>query len=67
MSVSRETYIITASDVQSLVSQMNFFLARIADRLDQIEALRGKAQMRGELQIIDPDTNAVLHGFTDGS
>jgi len=70
MAISREFIGLTMADVedpQRLVHQMNFIFGRLMDRIDQLEAIRGKAQIRGELQIIDPDTETVVGGFTDGS
>jgi hypothetical protein len=70
MSISREVIRLSAEDLSDPVrgaDRLNFVLAHISDRLDQLEALRGKAQVRGHLQIIDPDTGTVVGGFTDGS
>jgi len=70
MAISREYMGLTLADVEDpdlLVNRVNFILGRLMDRIDQLEAIRGKAQIRGELQIIDPDSEMVVGGFTDGS
>lgn len=70
MTVSREFLqisVMEARDPELLVERMNFIFGRLMDRLDQLEGLRGNANVRGKLQIIDPDTEAVVGGFTDGA
>lgn len=61
MATSRENYQVSANDIYSALIQLNFIFARIADRLDKIEGLRGTATIVDGLSI---ETNSqIVHGF----
>ena len=47
MPTTKENYQINATDVPGVVLRLNFVLARIADRLDKIEGLRGELSTKG--------------------
>jgi len=70
MTTSREFIQLTMADIeepQQMVERLNWLFAHVSDRLDRLEGLRGKAQVHGHLQIIDPANGQVVGGFTDGS
>jgi hypothetical protein len=58
---TREHYSLTASTVPELVTQLNFILARIQDRLDKIEGVRGTSSITTAMQVT-VDGN-IVHGF----
>lgn len=61
MALSRENYQVNAPDLINALNQLNFFLARIVDRLDKIEGLRGTSTIVDSLTI---ETNSqIVHGF----
>lgn len=61
MATSKEHYQINPGDLANVISQMNFILARMADRMDKIEGLRGTSTIVDGLSI---ETNSqVVHGF----
>lgn len=61
MAISRENYQVNAPDLINALNQLNFFLARIVDRLDKIEGLRGTSTIVDSLTI---ETNSqIVHGF----
>jgi len=48
---SRELYQVTGQDVQALLISLNFAMARIADRLDKIEGVRGTSTIASDLDL----------------
>ena len=44
MPTTKENYQISATDMAGVVQRINFVLARIADRLDKLEGLRGELE-----------------------
>lgn len=44
MAETREVYLITGNDLESVKRQLNGFLARLADRVDKLEGLRGELE-----------------------
>lgn len=60
MAASREHYQLSATDVIALRTELNFILARIADRFDRIEGIRGTSTIENTLQI---GSENVVHGF----
>jgi hypothetical protein len=62
--MSKETYRLSATDLESLVSQLNFYFQSIADRLDALEGFRGSAKVKAGLRIEDVnDDDALIHQF----
>lgn len=61
MTASKEFYQLRSRSLDSLVSELNFILARISDRLDKIEGVRGGATIQDSLTITGDDN--VIHGF----
>ena len=58
---SKEHYQITSQDVAGIIRDLNFILARISDRLDQVEGNRGTSTVQDGLTIeIDEQ---IIHGF----
>ncbi|MGB0717977.1 MAG: hypothetical protein ACPGO7_01465 [Alphaproteobacteria bacterium] len=53
---SREHYTISAMSIQELTTQLNFALARIADRVDKLEGVRGNPTFESD---IDLQTNKI--------
>lgn len=51
MAKTKESY-----QVPSLPQELNFVLARIADRLDKIEGLRGEPQVEQSLEVVEVAT-----------
>lgn len=62
MAISKESYFITSTNIEELVTSMNFILSRISDRLDKIEGLRGNSTVSNSLDILGSDEN-IVHGF----
>lgn len=65
----RERYMVTAHDLESLKTELNFQLQSIADRLDRIEGIRGKPELStegitvaGAVSVNDEDDN-LIHSF----
>lgn len=58
---SREFYQLTAQNFPDLVNQLNFLLARLQDRFDKIEGVRGVSTIEDGLQI--ETDGEVVHGF----
>ena len=46
MPTTKENYQISATDLPGVVQRINFVLARIADRLDKVEGLRGEFETK---------------------
>lgn len=44
MAESREVYLITGNDLESVKRQLNSYLTRLADRIDKLEGLRGELE-----------------------
>ena len=44
MPISKESYQISATDIQGLVFRLNHVLARLSDRLDKLEGFRGELE-----------------------
>lgn len=44
MANSREIYLITGNDLESIKRQLNGYLSRLADRVDKLEGLRGELE-----------------------
>ena len=44
MTITRENYQIVATDLQGVVFRLNSVLARLADRIDKLEGLRGELE-----------------------
>jgi hypothetical protein len=71
---TKETYQIAGNSLSEVINRLNFVLARIADRLDKIEGLRGELETEGatlggdllieqsSIQIKDED-DAVVHSL----
>jgi len=49
---TRDQYRITGLDLESVKSDLNFALTRIADRLDKLEGIRGKTDFDGESLVV---------------
>lgn len=66
---SREHYGITANDIPSLVRELNFAFARIADRMDKIEGVRGTSTIESNLDLQSNKIVDVSEGTdnTDGA
>ena len=47
---TRESYQVNGNALADVVARLNFILARISDRLDKIEGIRGDAEIEGELR-----------------
>lgn len=66
---TRQSYRITGADLedpQRAAEVLTAMLALIADRLDRIEGLRGKAEIRSTLQVVEDVQETVkIHGFGD--
>ena len=60
---SRERYQLTASDLEGLVRELNFILARIEERLDQLEGRTTQPAIFENLKLYDADGN-LLSGFS---
>jgi hypothetical protein len=56
--IARDTYLLSGEDITDIKNNMNFILQRIADRLDQIEGLRGTASINSDL---DLNGNSLLN------
>lgn len=54
---TRENYMLTASTLPELVTQLNFFLQRFADRLDKLEGIRGGADITTSSNIVVTDSD----------
>lgn len=57
----KDNYQISGSSVTELVSNLNFLLQRLADRLDQIEGIRGTSQIEGSDELalqVDNDSGS---------
>lgn len=61
---TRDSYLLTASTLPELVTQLNFYLARIADRLDKLEGIRGSTDIAtgGDVTVTD-DSDEVIHSL----
>ena len=44
MPITRETYQITATDLNGLILRLNSILSRVSDRLDKLEGLRDELE-----------------------
>ena len=58
---SKEHYQIRANNLGAVVTELNFILSRIADRLDQMEGNRGTSTVQDGLTIESNDE--IVHGF----
>jgi len=58
---SKEHYQIRSRTLEGLVTDLNFILARITERLDQIEGNRGTSTVQDGLIIESNDE--IVHGF----
>jgi len=56
---SRENYLVTSRDIDSIKRDLNFILARISDRLDKMEGVRGIAQIQSQLDMTDQIINTL--------
>lgn len=73
MAETREVYLITGSDLESVKRQLNMFLARLADRIDKLEGLRGELETEsghfaGDVTvsadvIVNDDDGQEIHSF----
>lgn len=57
MAKSRDNYIITGRSVDEVVRELNFFLQRMADRMDKIEGIRGTSSIESNL---DMNSNRIV-------
>ncbi len=51
-----ENYRVTGATLADLVAQVNFVLGQIADRLDELEGVRGTTEVVSEGVVIDDGT-----------
>ena len=58
---SKEHYQIRSQTIEGLITDLNFILARISDRLDQVEGNRGTSTVQDGLTIKSNDE--IIHGF----
>ncbi len=49
MPKTRDNYSVTGNTVQELINSLNFLLARLADRMDKIEGIRGAPSIEADL------------------
>jgi len=66
---SKERYQAVGNSVQELRNSLNFALARIGDRLDKLEGIRGKpallavgVDVEGDIEVKDIDSE-VIHSM----
>ena len=62
---SREHYRVAGADVDTVVQQLNFALARIAERLDQLEGRTAQPHISENLKVYDAAGNLVGGFSTD--
>lgn len=67
MPTTKENYQISATDLPGVVQRINFVLARIADRLDKMEGLRGELETAGITAkgkvLVKDSTNNTIHSM----
>lgn len=61
---SREHYQLSAADTESLVAQLSFILARIEERLDQLEGRTAQPEVFENLKVYDAAGNLIA-GFAN--
>ena len=61
---TRDNYIVTGKTMEEMQANLNFILQRIADRLDQLEGLRGKPTLSTEGVGVDGDITVTVDGET---
>ncbi len=69
MPETRDSYQLSANDFEQLKTELNFIFQRFADRLDQMEGIRGKSDpafkdvtVGGSITVTDDDDN-VIHSL----
>lgn len=73
MAKSREVYLITGNDLESIKRQLNTLLSRFVDRLDKLEGLRGELETEsgtfgGDITanadlVVNDDDGNVIHAL----
>lgn len=61
---SREHYTVNAQSIPELTNALNFVLARLADRLDKIEGVRGIATIESRLDMQGNKVTDAAQGTT---
>src|SRR2546421_9022384 len=51
MAIAKDNYQVNGATVPDLTRNLNFLLQRIADRMDQIEGIRGTASIKSDLDM----------------
>jgi hypothetical protein len=62
MAKTKDNLLVTATDLESLRTELNFLFQRIADRLDAMEGIRGEASIENSMEVTDEDGN-VIHSL----
>ena len=72
MSITKENYQITASDMNGLILRLNSIMARLSDRLDKLEGFRGELETASgtfsgsvvsESLSVNDSTNTQIHAM----
>ena len=51
MAIAKDNYQVNGTTVPDLTRNLNFLLQRMADRMDQIEGIRGTASVKSDLNM----------------